>query len=225
MVCQMKKSVLILIATAAILAGLSGSAAAQKCDSTCGAFFSKPGPMLLFEVKELSLAAYEGGIGVGWVFSPRILGRFSVGFSSHSTKNAGDSYPIETEVMNSYTINVGIAPAYILLHEKPGLLFCGPLLRYYRMDKKTTHERRDSATASLTWAENHEWSLTAGAFLGVGITVTESILLTCEYRAEIAFLNSTRSTDLGSVSMYTYERETDDWKTDNAVVFTLSYKF
>jgi hypothetical protein len=214
----------ILVALCAVLF-FGGTATAQRGDSAC-TFFSACGPALLFEVQDLSLASYEGGVGLGWVCSPRLLARVSLNVRTDSRREEDSDYQPSTTVTNSHTIGVQVSPWFMLYRTTPVFTFCGPVIGGTRGYWKSTTERIDSAYTAVSWSEHKDWTLNFGALLGLGVEAMERIVLTAEYRYLVAYQRRTGSNGL---KPSTYDAvsssESSSWTTASTVQLTIAWKF
>jgi hypothetical protein len=220
----MKHPTALLIAAVAF-AGLSAAARAQQADSSCGAFFATPGPALIFQVSDLTPYSYEGGIGVGYVFSPRVFGRLSITIGARSSKTEDQNLHGSTNVTNEWSLGCGLAPAHVLYHERPLSLYCGPMLRGGLGYGKQTYEYADSVFTSVAWNKTTSWSIGAGAFVGVGFTVMQRLFLAFEYRLEETYTTSTSTSGKNIRGYVGSERDSQSWRTENRALFLLSCRF
>ncbi len=165
-------------------------------------FLADGSPALLFQINELTLQQWNGGIGMMFSASEHVHWRvaFSPSFSESVSKlsdTAMYSPPYENTTTTS-GVSVFFGPMWVLYRREEFCFTAGPEFSYaYQM-------RKYQGTSSSESNEYHTFGLN-GSF-GAGYALTDGLLMHAEYVLGIGYGNGTTKESRRSGEM-----ESDSW--------------
>ena len=168
---------------------LGGAALAQEAERPAkegerlAVFLADGSPALLFQVNELTLQQWNGGIGMMFSASESVHWRvaFSPRFSesvSKSTYNSSSSQPYEYTATTS-GVSVSFGPMWVLYRKGEFCFTAGPELTYVYLREKY------QASSNSESRENHTFGL-YGSF-GAGYALTDGLMMQAEYVLGIGY--------------------------------------
>lgn len=173
---------------------LGGAALAQEAERPAkdgkrlAVFLADGSPALLFQVNEMTLRQWNGGIGMMFSASESLHWRvaFSPRFSesvSKSTYNSSISQPYENTTTTS-GVSISFGPMWVLYRKGEFCFTAGQEFTYVYQ-----REKHQVSSNSLS-RENHNFGL-SGSF-GAGYALTDGLLMQAEYLLGIGYGSSSQ---------------------------------
>ncbi len=158
---------------------LPAAAHAQE-EENLKAFLADDSPALLFQVSELSLQSWNGGVGMMFSVSEDMHWRFSLAPKFSGSVNSSSDTIYGPPEENRTTLGVGIAggPIWVLYRRRNFCVTAGPEFGYeFRTED---HESIRRGTVQGDWTTTSHILSLRGAF-GAGFALSPSIALHAEY--------------------------------------------
>ncbi|MBE0643688.1 MAG: hypothetical protein IH600_06375 [Bacteroidetes bacterium] len=171
------------------------------------AFLADDSPALMFQVSDLSLQSWNGGVGMMFSASEDVHWRFSLSPKFSGSDNSSSDTVYGPSEDNSTRLGVGISGGrFCVLYRKGSLcITAGPEVGYVYTNESRKQSRRNIIQSETTTG-THLLSL-SGTF-GAGYALSTTVMLHAEYLlgASYSFSSSDNTQAYGVVAV-----ERSDW--------------